>query len=64
MSNGKLPLPVQATEFRFLMSVSLPTIAVLEVDTEGNPMRIAFNKQQLAELSNQAALAAAKCKAG
>jgi hypothetical protein len=63
MTNSELPLSVQARQFRFLTSPSLSTIAVLEVDTEENPVRIAFDKKQLAELSNQAALAAAKVEA-
>ena len=63
MSDSKLSLPVQAIGLRFLVSPSLPTVAVLEVDTEESPVRIAFDKQQLAELSNQAALAAAKVDA-
>jgi hypothetical protein len=46
-----------------LISRSLPTHAILEVDTEENPVRLAFNKAQLVELTNKAAMAAAKCEA-
>jgi hypothetical protein len=46
--------------FRFLTSPSLPTMAVLEVDTPTNPVRIGFDKEQLEALAKAAAAAAAK----
>ena len=60
MRDSNVPVPAQAIGFRFVTNPELPTVAILEVDTEANPVRIAFNKQQLAELSNQAALAATR----
>jgi uncharacterized membrane protein len=57
---SKLPLPVAATDFRFLTSPSLPTVAILEVDTEGNPVRIAFEREQLQRLAQLATISAAK----
>jgi hypothetical protein len=57
---SKHPLPVEAKGFRFLASPSLPTMVILEVDTEKNPVRIGFYKDQLARLSELAAVSAAK----
>jgi hypothetical protein len=58
---SKFPLPVHATGFRFLTDPSLPTHAVLEVDTAANPLRVDFDKEQLEKLARDATLAAAKC---
>jgi hypothetical protein len=58
----KLPAPVRAAEFKFLRTQSLPTIMVLEVYTEANPMRIGFDKNQLVELARMAGIAAQKCE--
>ena len=57
---SKLPLPVRALAFRFRTSPALPTVAVLEVDTETNPVRIGFDKGQLERLARDAARTAAK----
>jgi hypothetical protein len=59
----KLPVPVRAAEFKFLRTQSLPTIMVLEVYTEANPVRIGLDKEQLIELSRIAGVAAQKCEA-
>jgi hypothetical protein len=59
---AKLPLPVRATGFRFLASPTLPTIAVLEVETESNPVRIGFDIDQLEELARSAGNAAARLR--
>jgi len=54
---------VRATEFKFPPAQSLPTIAVLEVYTEANPLRIGFDKEQLVELARIAGIAAHSCEA-
>jgi hypothetical protein len=59
----KHPVQVRATEFKFLRTQSLPTIMVLEVYTEANPLRIGFDKEQLVELARTAGIAAQKCEA-
>ena len=58
---SKFPLPVQATGFRFLTDPSLPTHAVLEIDTAASPLRVDFDKEQLEKLARDATFAAAKC---
>jgi hypothetical protein len=60
MDSSKLPLPVLALNFRILTSPSYPEGAVLEADTDTNPIRIGFGKAQLERLARQAGLAAAK----
>jgi hypothetical protein len=59
----KVAVPVRATEFKLLRTQSLPTIMVLEVYTEANPVRIGFDKEQLVELARVAGIAAQKCEA-
>ena len=59
----KIPAPVRAMEFKFLRTQSLPTIMVLEVYTEANPVRIGFDKEQLVELGRMAGIAVQKCEA-
>jgi hypothetical protein len=54
---SKFPLPVHATGFRFLTDPSLPTHAVLEIDTAANPLRVDFDKEQLEKLARDAILA-------
>ena len=46
----KVSDPVRATEFKFLRTQSLPTIMVLEVYTEANPLRIGLIKSSLLNL--------------
>jgi hypothetical protein len=58
----KYPPPVQACGFRFLAGPSL-THAVLEVDTETNPVCVFFSKQQLEKLAVDALTAAFKYEA-
>jgi hypothetical protein len=63
MTNGfKYPPPVQACGFRFLAGPAL-THAVLEVDTETNPVRVFFSKKQLERLAVDALTAAFKYEA-
>jgi hypothetical protein len=61
---SKLPLPILAKgfRFRFVTSPAWPVGAVLEVDTDTNPIRIGFDRAQLEALSRQAAIAAAKIR--
>jgi hypothetical protein len=47
---SKLPEPIRATAVRFRRDPSYPTIAILEVDTATNPIRIALDKTQIAQL--------------
>ena len=51
---SKFPLPMHATGFRFLTDPSLPTHAVLEIDTVANPLRVNFDKEQLEKLARDA----------
>ena len=48
--SSKFPLPIKATGFRILTSSSLPTHAILEIDTAANPVRIGLDKPQLKKL--------------
>jgi hypothetical protein len=59
---SRLPLPILAKGFRLLTSPAWPVGAVLEVDTDTNPIRIGFDRAQLEALSRQAAIAAAKIR--
>jgi hypothetical protein len=60
MDESKLPLPVMSLDFRFLTSNAQPQVSILEVQTNGNPIRIGFDRHQLEKLSRQAAIAATK----
>jgi hypothetical protein len=60
IDQSKLPVPVRATSLRFLNNPRLPMIAILEVETDTNPVRIGFDKAQLEELARAAAIAAVK----
>ena len=51
---SKLPLPVEASDFRFLVSASAPGHAVLEFDTPTNPIRVFLSKEQIERLETQA----------
>jgi len=59
---SRLPLPTLAKDFRLLTSPSWPVGAVLEVDTDTNPIRIGFDEAQLEALSRQATKAVAKIR--
>lgn len=58
--SDRYPLPVRATGLRILTSDNLPEMAVLECDTEANPVRVWLDKEQLQQLARQAGLAAEK----
>ena len=57
---SKLPLPSEVTDFRFLVSDSLPGVAVLEFDTPSNPVRVFLSKKQLERLIGEAKITQTK----
>ena len=50
----KLPVPSEATDFRFLVSDNVPEHAVLESDTLLNPVRVFLSKTQIERLAIEA----------
>jgi hypothetical protein len=56
----KLPLPSEASDFRFLVSASAPGHAVLEFDTPTNPVRVFLSAGQIERLAVDARLTVAK----
>jgi hypothetical protein len=56
----KLPLPVQISGFRFLISKSLRGMAVLEFDTLTNPIRVFLSKEQIEHLDRDTRIVLAK----
>ena len=57
---SKLPVPVEVTDFVFLVGPSAPTHAVLEFHTTENPVRVFLTKYQLQRIATDAIAAANK----
>jgi hypothetical protein len=55
---AKYPLPIASRGFHFLRTNALPEVSVLEIRTDGDLVRVAFDKVQLEELSRAALIAA------
>jgi hypothetical protein len=58
--SAKLPVPVEVSDFRFLVAPSVPGYAVLEFDTATNPVRVFLSLGQLEQLITRANVVARK----
>jgi hypothetical protein len=58
MSNSSVQS--EATDFRFLFGDDLPGRAVLEFDTDTNPVRVSLSQEQLDRLATEAKITSVK----
>jgi hypothetical protein len=58
--NSKLPMPSEVSGLRFLRNKDLPGYAVLELDTQTNPIRAFLKRDQIEQLIREAGIVLAK----